>query len=106
MDHNEELKIIRARWSEGNRYSMIEQPPYALFEKSQTDITYLLGRLEAAERTAKLALLGTGKFVSKTDSSVRCPHCKNVNILAREEAISGKTTTCLNPKCGRAFIIE
>lgn len=100
------LDKIKSRWNESNRYSMIEQQPFALFEKAQADITYLIGRLEAAERTAKLALLGTGKFVSKTDSSVRCPHCRNVNILAREEAVPGKTTTCLNPKCGRAFIVE
>jgi len=50
---SDELKIIKDRWNEENRLRMIDLHHYQIFDKASTDVSYLLNRLEAAERTAK-----------------------------------------------------
>lgn len=92
MKMNNELQIIKDRWSEENRLRMLDlSPMYLLFEKAQKDIIYLMNRLEAAERAAIQAAKLSGKY------RVSCPHPLHEERQVRDKMMC--------PECGDESLI-
>ena len=67
MPDTAELKAIKSIWQEENRLRIIDMPHYKIFETALRDISYLVNRLEAAEKAAKGFALMSGKYRMEED---------------------------------------